>query len=105
MGWDRASRVTVEGGLFGAWTVQEPPGSCEEQRLRQDAMDDRPVRRVREEMERGEGRPVQPHYMEWFFHKAFVGLGRRARRRGAGRTPAWTRARGAGLGRVIRSST
>ncbi len=47
----------------------------EERALVHDVMDDRTLRRVREDMERAEARRLQPHYIESFFLKAFTYLG------------------------------
>jgi hypothetical protein len=43
--------------------------------LARDAMDASRVQRIREDMERAEARRLQPHYIESFFHEAFLRLG------------------------------
>ena len=54
----------------------------------------RRVHRIREDMERAEARRLQPHYIESFFLEAFQRLGgtiKRARDRGATRSPTYRR--------------
>jgi SNF2 family DNA or RNA helicase len=53
----------------------------EERALAYDAMDASRVQRIREDMERADGRRLQPHYIESFFHEAFKRLGGTARQR------------------------
>jgi len=53
----------------------------EERALVHEVLDDRRLRRIREEMERAEARRLQPHYIESFFLEAFRRLGGAVRER------------------------
>ena len=80
----------------------------EERALAHDAMDASRVARVREEMERGEARRLQPHYIESFFLEAFKRLGGTAHQREPRRyeitkvpAPVRTRDRSIGIGAPV----
>ena len=53
----------------------------EDHALVHDAMDASRVQRIREDMERAEARRLQPHYIESFFHEAFLRLGGSSKQR------------------------
>ncbi len=75
----------------------------EDRALAQDVMDDRQLRRVREDMERNAAKRLQPHFIQAFFLEAFERLGGTVREREAKRfeirhVPAVIRARDRQIG-------
>jgi len=76
----------------------------EERALARSSMDDRQIRRVREEMERADARRLQPHFIESFFLEAFRRLGgsiheREPKRYEITHVPALIRSRDRSIGR------